>query len=195
MRRTFTLIEILIAVLILSFLFMAMSRLLQQSKTVQNIMERSSARYTQKHRVATVLYHDLLQADTITIEPSPDENYCRLFLRTANSLYDIVEPYVVWYVSTRRDALIRVESFDPIRLPDPQLFYLDRFAKNVRIFRIYRNDQKLFVYIDDGKPLFFEMIGGSVHKIHAKHGQEQGRDDKTDGTTHENDEGRFEKTQ
>ncbi len=171
MRRSFTLLEILIAVAILSMLFLAMSYILGQAKSVQKLLERSSRYGVKKNILVKVLYNDLLQAQSIRIEKSPEKNYCRVFIRTANSLYDIIEPYVVWYVSKNQKSLMRAESYNPIALPNDELFYLDRFAKNVQVFRIYQKGEKLFVYIDEGTPLYFEMVGPSVQDVHTKHRQ------------------------
>lgn len=171
MRRSFTLLEILIAVAILSMLFMAMSNILGQAKSIKRVLAHSSQNGVKKNILAKVLYNDLLQARSIKIEKSPEENYCRVFIRTANSLYDIIEPYVVWYVSKNHKSLMRAESYNPITLPDRELFYLDRFAKNVQVFRVYKKGEKLFVYIDDGTPLYFEMVGPSVQDVHTKHRQ------------------------
>lgn len=158
MKRGFTLIEILLSIIILSILFLAMGNILSQMKFAKKESEHLSKKFMVQNSLAKVLYYDLLNATDIKIVPSESRDYCRVFLKTNNSLYNLIEPYVVWYVSKKKNSLIRIESYKKVELPSQDLFYLDRFAERVKIFRIYQKDSKYFVYIDNGRPVFFEML-------------------------------------
>jgi len=65
---------------------------------------------------------------------------------------------VLWYISKKNNTLVRVESYKKITLPNSKLFYLDKFAKNVKIFKIFQKKDKYFIYIESDKPIYFELI-------------------------------------
>jgi acyl carrier protein len=103
------------------------------------------------------LYYDILNADSIEINHSLNPDYDRIYLQTGNSLYHLISPYVIWYVSKNRNSLIRIESPFKIKLPDENAFFLDKFKENVKIFKILRKNGKDLIFILAKKPVYFEM--------------------------------------
>ena len=158
MKKSFTLIEIIISVMILSVLFFAMSGVLKNLKITKEILEKNFAKSSQKELMIKTLYYDLLNAESLKIIHSQNSDYDRIYLRTSNSLYHLIYPNVLWYVSKNKNSLIRVESPYKIRLPNDNLFFMDKFEHKVKIFKIYKNKNKILLFIKTKKPFYFEII-------------------------------------
>lgn len=158
MKKGFTLIEVILALMILSILFLAMGEVIRGLKTTKKVL--GNYYYTQKENeiLTKVLYGDILNATSIKVEHSKNLDYDRIYLTTSNSLYHLTEPYVLWYVSRNKNTLIRVESPFEIKLPSDKLFFLDKFKDGVTLFKLYRKKGKDLLVLKSDKPLYFEMI-------------------------------------
>jgi len=159
MRKSLTLIELLISIVLLSIIVFALSGIVGNLKKTREILHSSVNSQTRKNTAMKVLYYDMLNARSINLFQT--KNYTLVKLQTSNSLHDMAEPYVVWYVSKNKKTLMRMETPEKHAfLSEARNYYLDKFAQNVKIFKIYRYFYKYFVYIDDGKPIYFEMYKG-----------------------------------
>ncbi len=155
MKKSFTLIELLISVLILSVLFFALSSFVSSLKLSQNSIQKKFD--SLKNDTLRVLYYDIINANNVTIEKRG--NFIRVFMQTSNSFYNIAKPYVFWYVSKNKNTLIRYESPKSFSLENKE-FYLDKFMQNVKIFKIYKNRGKYFIFLKTKKPIYFEFYKG-----------------------------------
>jgi len=158
MKKSFTLIEILISITILSVLFLALSNVIAYLSNSSVFISKNYEKSKNNNRFLKILYYDLLNADEVAIRNT--KNYSFVKLRTSNSLYRIPKPYVIWYVSKNKNSLMRLESSKDINITDKEDYYLDKFAQNVKIFKIYKKDGKYFVYLNKNKPIYFEMYKG-----------------------------------
>jgi len=159
MKKAFTLVEILISVVILSIMVFVLSDVIKNINISKNILEKNFQNEHYKNLALKVLYYDVLNSRYVNL--SQKKNYSVISMQTTNSLYNIPEPYVVWYVSKTDNALMRMEMPQKTTfLSNAKNYYLDKFNENVKIFKIYRYFYKYFIYIDDGKPIYFEMYKG-----------------------------------
>jgi prepilin-type N-terminal cleavage/methylation domain-containing protein len=158
MKKAFTLIELMIAVIILSILILAMNNIIVNLKSTKDFLKVYLQKQNKDELLIKTLYYDILNATSIKIIHSINSNYDRLYLQTNNSLYRLIEPYVVWYVSKNKNSLIRIESPFEIKLPNENAFFLDKFKENVKIFRIFKKGGKDLIFIKAKKPIYFEMI-------------------------------------
>jgi len=157
MKKSFTLIEVLISVTILSIIFFYLSGFLKNLNKTADVMNSLSDSRKAKETVLKVLYYDLLNADKVSLEQKKNKTYVKL--STSNSLHGMAHPYVYWYV--KKGALIRAETPKEYNVSMQNgNYYLDKLALNVKIFKIYKNNGKYFVYLDDKKPIYFEMYKG-----------------------------------
>jgi hypothetical protein len=138
----------------------ALSEMIKNLNITKDILQNKIKNELNEQKILKVLYYDILNAVSLNIEKSPNPDFIRLYLQTTNSLYGYCKSYVVWYVSKKDNSLIRAENRDVITLPDNNLYYLDKFAQNVKIFKIYKNNGKYFIYLEAGKPIYFEMYKG-----------------------------------
>ena len=155
MKKSFTLIELLLSIVILSIMFLGVSNVIKELNKSKNIMDRLYDKNINSNLVYKVLYNDLLNSSNIKISNS--KNYSNIIFQTTNSLYKIPKPYVMWYVSKNQNSLMRLESPSDINLSNLNYYYLDKFLENVKIFKIYLNNNKKFVFIKSDKTIYFEF--------------------------------------
>ena len=158
MKKAFTLIEIMIALMILSILLLAMNGVIKGLKSSKSVLYDYYLSEKKNELFVKVLYEDILNSSSLNIVHSKNSDYDRIYLTTSNSLYHLINPYVLWYVSRNKNTLIRVESPFKIKLPNDRLFFIDKFKNGVSLFRIYHKKGKdLIVLKDNNKPIYFEM--------------------------------------
>ena len=172
MKKSFTLIEIMIALMIVSILFLAMNGLISNLKITKKVLDRKYFNEKRKELLIKVLYNDILNATSFRILHSRNSNYDRLYLTTSNSLYNLINPNVLWYVSKNKNTLIRVESPFKIVLPNYKLFFLDKFLDGVKIFKIYSKKSKYLVVLKLKKAFYFEFE--AVEHNTSKHIKKEG---------------------
>jgi len=150
MKKSFTLIEILISTLILSFVFIAISNILSSLKLTNKTLLGKVE--NKEEYLVKALYYDILNAKSIKVLHSQNPKIDLIKLTTTNSLYGYSKPFVMWIVA--RGNLIRVESIEK----NPAKYVtLDNFAKNIKIFKVYKKDGKYLVFINKK---FFEFFKG-----------------------------------
>ena len=157
MKKSFTLIEVMISIVIFSILVLFMSKVVTSLNISLNTINDKYKKENKKSLLVKTLYNDILAKRNIKIKNS--KNYSIVYIQTSNSLYNIPMPYVIWYVSKKDNALMRLESSKKITLPIniENDFYLDKFTSNVEIFQIYQKKDKFFVFIKTNKEVYFEM--------------------------------------
>jgi len=178
MKKAFTLIEIILAIMILSILILALNHIIVNLKTTKEVLESVFDKEKENELFIKTLYYDFLNATNIKVKHSKTSDYDRIYLQTQNSLYDLTYPYVVWYVSKKDNTLIRIESPFKIKLPSYEAFFLDKFVNNVEIFRVFRKNGKDLIFIKAKKPIYFEIIDkdyGIVQKNNKKTSKENNK--------------------
>jgi prepilin-type N-terminal cleavage/methylation domain-containing protein len=158
MKKAFTLIELMLAIIILSVLILAMNNIIVNLKSTKDFLNDILNKNNKNTLFIKTLYYDLLNATSIKIVHSVNKNYDRLYIQTDNTLYNLISPFVIWYVSKNKNTLIRIESPFNIKLPNENAFFLDKFKENVKMFKILRKNGKDLIFIDDKKAVYFEMV-------------------------------------
>ncbi|HIE35440.1 MAG TPA: prepilin-type N-terminal cleavage/methylation domain-containing protein [Campylobacterales bacterium] len=153
MKRGFTLIEVLLAIAILSLLFLAMSSVLANIKMSTTIFAKKYQK--DKDYLVKVLYYDLLNSKSIKILKTVNPDIDRLIIKTSNSLYKLINPTVIWYISKHKNSLIRIEGFKSFPFESE---FIDKFDENVEIFKIYNKKNRYFIYIKGKKKVAFEIF-------------------------------------
>ena len=158
MKNSFTLIEILLSLMILSILFLAMNGVIKGVKVSEKRLNSYFDSSKNEEVLIKTLYLDIINSTSIKIIHSKNIDYDRIYLITSNSLYNLIYPNVLWYVSKKQNSLIRVESPKKIVLPSDNLFFLDKFKSNVKLFKIYKKGGKDLVILKAKKALYFEIL-------------------------------------
>jgi len=138
-RKAFTLIEVLIATVLLSIVLMGLYSVLDTQRRSVFTIKKNLDDAIKEDRAVMVLYNDILKSDgNITIKKSQRDTLC--INRTTNSLYGLDVAKVCWLVLKQKDTLSRVEGNDyslPLKLEDK--VELDKVMQNVELFDITRD--------------------------------------------------------
>jgi len=157
MKKSFTFIELLISIILLMFIFSAVVNITDSLKKSNSILEKKIENIDEY--VIKTLYYDVMNATSLKITHK-SSNIDELYLQTSNSLYKIYMPYVKWVVYD--NMLIRAESADDFK---SEVYTLDNFLKNVKIFKIYKKNGKFLVFINEK---FFEFSKGKDETNNSK---------------------------
>ncbi|KIM12022.1 MAG: hypothetical protein KU37_04075 [Sulfuricurvum sp. PC08-66] len=156
-RRAFTLVELLVAIMLLGLVVLFLVDTLNSVRIGESVLRTQAARHVDHTRAIELLYADILQItddtnETILIE---GDKHMALAFRTQNSLYGINRPYVKWFVDPKTQRLLRSESAKEYKLPydnaQLHLIRLDKIMESCEWLRAYEategNDTKSLLVV------------------------------------------------
>ncbi len=142
-KSGFTLVEVLISITLLSMVLMALYKSADLMRASNLHLFNSLKKSSTLLKGSTVLYMDLVHADTnITI--TTEEDFHRLSIpKTTHSLYGLSQAKVVWLVYKKDNTLLRIEGGDySIPLKNEERVEIDIVAKNLELFKIYKSKKE-----------------------------------------------------
>jgi len=157
MKKAFSLIEVLISIILFGIVYLTITNILSYLKSSNSFLKDFYYNFDKNEKILKTLYLDLLKASSIKIVKK-NKNSSTLYITTNNSLYNLSYVYVVWYVNKGR--LIRVESLNKRLLPLDKIGYMYDFGE-VKIFRVFRNKNRFFVFYKNDKSFYFNFEGKS----------------------------------
>ena len=144
MKKAFTLIEMMIAILLFSLIAIFLSSTLQSLHQQSSALEVKNDTLKHESRVIKLLQEDIQQSDNLEIKHS--DNYISLELHTMSSIYNISHAYVRWFVHPQKKILIRSESAFKLSPPfiDEELhqIHLDPTLSDIEWFKAYKSISK-----------------------------------------------------
>ena len=161
LRPAFTLIEILIAVTLLSIVLIGLYGVLDTQRRSVDIIKKNLDRSIDHDRIIMVLYNDILSSDgNITLKKGERDTIC--IESTRNSLYELGVAKVCWLVLKEDDTLIRIEGNSyklPMGLEDT--VEVNKVLKGVRVFDITRSKNNVLAVIKEAnkEPYSFLLQG------------------------------------
>ena len=114
LKKSFTLVEVIISIVLLGIMFTYLySTINSTKKQNNNYIEKSEIIKNEKqiYRLFNLDFAQIIGAVKIT----HSKKYDVLEFKTKNSIYQIIEPTVTYFVSKKDNALIRVESLAPFK--------------------------------------------------------------------------------
>jgi hypothetical protein len=162
MKKSFTLLEVLIAITILSFLVLATSHVIASLRISKKTVNTIYSENLKTETLVKTLYGDIMNSDgNVTVEYN-NKHFARVYIHTRNTLYSNIYPYVMWYVSKKNNTLARIECYHTvdIKKQDYTGCIADVFKHGVSRFEIYKRKGRYLVYIDSVKPVVFEFFHG-----------------------------------
>lgn len=115
MKRAFSLIELIIAVALMAIIAIFLNYALANFKSSQKKIAQKELTKTNRYKIKELLYLDLMQMSELKIYYGKINDV--VFLRTKNSLFNNVEPFVNYVVVKKNKTLLRIESQKPITHP------------------------------------------------------------------------------
>jgi len=120
--KSFTLVEILISIAILGIIFTFLFQTTNTTKKLNQQYIDKSKQVLKESVIFNTLMLDISQSIG-AISVIYGKKYDTVRLRSKNSVYGIIEPYVTYFVSKKDFALIRTESLNKYDLYNKTEFY------------------------------------------------------------------------
>jgi len=165
MRKAFTLIEVLIATILMAIVLTGLYSVLDTQRRSVKVIKENLDRSIEQDRAIMVLYQDIMHSDgNITLKKSERDTIC--MESTTNSLYGLDVAKVCWVVLKDGESLARVEGNSyklPLGLEDK--VEVDIVAKGVKLFDIYKDKKSgdyLVVMQELNKEPFSFLIQGKI---------------------------------
>jgi len=165
MKKAFTLIEVLLATVLLSIVLLGLYQVLDVQRRSVGIIKKSLDDSIKQDKVILTLYNDIYKSDgNFSIKKGERDSLC--IQATTNSLYGLGVAKVCWLVLKEGDSLARIEGFGyklPLKFEDR--VEADIVAKNVKLFDIYydKKSGNILALLQEGKkePYSF-LIQGKI---------------------------------
>ena len=163
MKRAFTLIEMMIAILLFSLITVFLSSTLQSLHQSSSALEKRNQGLKQEQKLIKLLQEDIQQSDSLNIITAID--YISLELHTLSSVYNMGHAYVRWFVNPSKKLLIRSESAFKLSPPfindELHQVHLDPITDNTKWFKAYvaKNKNAIFIALNiKNKNLLLEVL-------------------------------------
>jgi prepilin-type N-terminal cleavage/methylation domain-containing protein len=142
-KNAFTLIEVLVSIVLLGIIFTYLYSTINSLKMQNNHYIQKSDAIKEENRLFMLLTLDIAQA-VGTISPSHSGKYDIINFKSKNSIYGIIEPQIMYFVSKKDNTLIRVESLDGFDINNKDqlsttFLYADILAPECESFKVANN--------------------------------------------------------
>ena len=143
-KRSFTLIEVMISVVLMGIIISYLYGTLGGLRHSNMLLENRDKILSKDEVLLNLLNRDLLETKELKISGTKSLNYI-LELRTKNSLYNSNFVYVKWFLNIDSNLLIRAESTKKFKLPvlidNLHFVKFDIFAENIEMFKVYKSSK------------------------------------------------------
>lgn len=140
LKKAFTLIEVVISIILLGIIFTFLYTTIDSLKQQNNHYIKKADSIKKEKKIFALFNLDIAQAiGSISITHA--SRYDLMQFKTKHSIYEIIEPSVLYFVSKKEHALVRVESLEPFKLDNKEqivktFLYADILATNTTSFKI-----------------------------------------------------------
>ena len=161
MRRAFTLLELMIAISLLSIIMLYLYQTLSTLQTGNSFYGERLDRAEKQQKILRTLYLDLALSDNqIVTIVNEEKDHDIVLMRSLNSVHGRIKPYIGYIFND--NGLFRIESSDKLEYPlsrdlEMQVDYLGDY----RQFRIYRSKVHFLADLIDaeGEAHLFKIRG------------------------------------
>jgi len=157
-RSAFTLVEVLIAVALLSIVLMALYSALDMQKAANKHLLGYLDKAIDGDKAIMTLYKDILYSDgNLSIKKGEFDQLC--LYNTSNTLYGLSKAQVCWIVAKDENSLMRVEGNGytlPARLEDKT--EVDIVMKHLVLFDITRTKSQMLVALQTANEVPYTFL-------------------------------------
>ncbi len=140
-RRSFTLIELMVSivltVIVVFFLYKALT---MQEKANESLQKKDMA-IAKSNKLFELFYRDFKESNSSQVANTFNKDYNIFSLATTNSLHELPFAYVIYYINAKEKTLVRLESASPLYLPvsseKVSFVFADVLAKDIKKFRVF----------------------------------------------------------
>ncbi|WP_455756682.1 PulJ/GspJ family protein [Sulfurimonas sp.] len=143
-KKAFTLIEVLIAIVLLGLIFTFLYSTINSVKKQNNNYIQKSDSIKKEERIFVLFNLDITQIIGAVNITSGDK-YDIVQFNTKNSIYEIINPLVIYLVSKKDNSLIRIESINALNFDNKDkltetFLYADILTKDCISFKVAYRD-------------------------------------------------------
>lgn len=162
-KRAFTLVEVMVSIVLLGLIFTYLSSTINSVKQQNNHYIEKSDLLQKEKDIFLLINLDIAQAIG-EVSISKQGRYDLIQLKSKNSLYQIIEPNITYFISKKDNALIRVESLATFDFKDKDqlsrtFLYADILADNIQSFKAGSKDGLINILFraKNIKPMVFKV--------------------------------------
>ena len=163
LKKAFTLIEVLISIVLLGIMFTYVYTIINSTKAQNNHYLKKADTIQTEQKIFNLLSLDIAES-TSKISISNGFRYDLISFKTQNSIYEIVNPNVLYFVSKKESALIRVESLEPLKLDNKEqvahaFLYADILTTDTLSFKASQDGDFVTIMLRSPslKPMVFQI--------------------------------------
>ena len=170
-KKSFSIIELLIAISIIGIIFMLAFQMFEYTQKSQIVLGKKVNNEITKDLIVKLLYFDFLNITDINeleIDKSLEANSHTVSFHTTNSIYDRIDSYLQFSVNSD-NVLIRAESGN--EKDNNRYIDLDYILSDIELFKVYKEekDGDLFIFIKTKKDsIYFEVKSRNIIKPKKK---------------------------
>ena len=151
LKKAFTLIEVLVSIVLLGIMFTYVYTILNSVKTQNNRYLEKADTIQKEQKIFNLLSLDIAKSIG-KISISHGSRYDLISFTTQNSIYEIINPNILYFVSKKDNALIRVESLEPLKLDNKEqivhtFLYADILTTHTISFKASQDDNFVTVML------------------------------------------------
>jgi prepilin-type N-terminal cleavage/methylation domain-containing protein len=157
MKKSFTLIEVLISITLLSIITIFLYNTLDLSQKSNKFYSNKLDKYSKKSNIKKLFYEDILNCNKKNIKIYEDRNKNSIIsFKTSNTFHN---PFYnnVTYILSKEKELLRIQSMNIynkkklIKFKYEDNKYIDIVQNNIKIFKVILNNGKIIFFIKDNK--------------------------------------------
>ncbi|WP_373035044.1 type II secretion system protein J [Sulfurimonas sp.] len=163
LKKAFTLIEVLLSIVLLGIMFTYVHTILNSIKNQNNHYLEKADKIQAEQKIFNILTLDIAQSIS-NINISHATKYDLIGFKTQNSIYEIINPNVLYFVSKKDNALIRVESLEALKLDNKEqitqaFLYADILTTDTLSFKVSQVGDFVTVMLRSSsiKPMVFQI--------------------------------------
>lgn len=161
-KTAFTIIELMISIALISIIVLFLYSTTDSLRKSNLFYDSKQQEQQRLSDLQTLLFTDIteIRSNDINTSSGFEKEFDILKLKTANTLFGIENPYVLYGVSKTADTLFRAESAYDINLSSEDSLHslqVLEISKDTKKFKVYKNGKNLLFFIESSnqKPLYF----------------------------------------
>jgi len=146
MKKAFTLVELMIAVILFSIIVTFLYESVAQLQRSNEQLLTQTHKVDKREAILKLLYNDFINARSITVvEKLTSTDTIRV--QSYNSLYEMSEPYIYYKVYKGENTLRRIESPVEELNYEQNLYRFDTLSTGVSFFKVYESKGHYLIYL------------------------------------------------
>ena len=163
MKKSFTLIEILISIILFSIILVFLYEVLNSTKNHNEKYTEVIEKFDNKYNLEYIFLEDILNLDgNVSFDSDKNDNTIFVF-KTSNTYHNPFYTNVVYFLN-KENELLRIETSQKFNKDNIYKIldksYIDIVSTDVKKFKIEKIKNKYFIYIqfENNEKVFFPLI-------------------------------------